>query len=369
MKYVVVDVVVRRGSGGILSVLQDVYQYARKDINNEYIFIVGTSGILQNSKNIRIIVREDLQKSHVRRLWFDFWKGKHYLQKFAPDVLISLQNTAILRVAFPQMVYLHQPIPFVRSYSFSPFKKSERKLFFYQRIAGLAIKANLFLFKQGGITVQTEWMKSEISKYSKAKVFVTKPSISLTDFKNVKGHQNSSHFFFPSTAMIYKNHAALVSAYELLPIELQEQMDLILTITREEFYQLYGQKVTSSHIKFLGRISRRKVIQLLNESILVFPSKVESLGLPLLEAMKLGRPIVASNISPVKEVTNGYSSVQYFDPDNIHDISIALNKAFSMKSPIENLKRDHVDGWKFFFSNVALLSKLDLTKQTQSQDS
>jgi len=49
------------------------------------------------------------------------------------------------------------------------------------------------------------------------------------------------------------------------------------------------------------------------KSILVFPSYVESFGLPLLEAKLTGTYIIASDTPFCREILNGYDNVEFFE--------------------------------------------------------
>lgn len=62
-------------------------------------------------------------------------------------------------------------------------------------------------------------------------------------------------------------------------------------------------------------------------SAFVFPSNYEGFGIPLLQAMASGTPIVASDIAPVREVV-GEAAV-LFDPSNAHEMAEAIYKLLS----------------------------------------
>ena len=56
------------------------------------------------------------------------------------------------------------------------------------------------------------------------------------------------------------------------------------------------------------------------DSILLFPSYVESFGLPLLEAKMTGTPIVASDCPFSKEILKNYNKKVFFNPDDYTDM-------------------------------------------------
>ncbi|MBE0417862.1 MAG: glycosyltransferase family 4 protein [Coriobacteriia bacterium] len=61
--------------------------------------------------------------------------------------------------------------------------------------------------------------------------------------------------------------------------------------------------------------------------LLAFPSKYEGFGLPVLEAMSFGCPVVCSDASSVPEV--GGDAVRYFDPDSVTDMVQGVNAVLS----------------------------------------
>ena len=70
---------------------------------------------------------------------------------------------------------------------------------------------------------------------------------------------------------------------------------------------------TSDHIHFLGRVSDQELVRLYNQAeCFVFPSLYEGFGLPPLEAMACGCPVLVSDIPVEREVCA--DAAQYFNP-------------------------------------------------------
>ncbi len=64
-----------------------------------------------------------------------------------------------------------------------------------------------------------------------------------------------------------------------------------------------------------------------NASVFVFPSLSEGFGLPPLEAMARGVPVVSSNATCLPEILG--DAVLYFDPFDINEMARAIKKALS----------------------------------------
>lgn len=94
------------------------------------------------------------------------------------------------------------------------------------------------------------------------------------------------------------------------------------------FGQQEGLQEESDNIHYLGRVSDEELLTLYHQAeCLIFPSLYEGFGLPLLEAMACGCPVLASDIQVFREVCG--DAAIYFnphDPQNIHDtITTYLN--------------------------------------------
>ena len=69
---------------------------------------------------------------------------------------------------------------------------------------------------------------------------------------------------------------------------------------------------------------------------LVFPSKYEGFGLPILEAMSFGCPVLCSNISSLPEV--GGQAAKYFDPNDLDEIVNVIKNCVYSDSETNTLR-------------------------------
>jgi glycosyltransferase involved in cell wall biosynthesis len=70
--------------------------------------------------------------------------------------------------------------------------------------------------------------------------------------------------------------------------------------------------------------------------LLVMPSTIEGFGLPVLEAMACGTPVVCSRAASLPEV--GGEAVMYFDPQSPEDLAEAIENVLSSKDLHESLR-------------------------------
>jgi glycosyltransferase involved in cell wall biosynthesis len=79
------------------------------------------------------------------------------------------------------------------------------------------------------------------------------------------------------------------------------------------------------NVLLAGRVNDAKLAALYRHCVaLVFPSIYEGFGIPPLEAMHSGRPVLAADIPPVREVC--VDAAQYFDPYDVEDMAKAMRR-------------------------------------------
>lgn len=97
-------------------------------------------------------------------------------------------------------------------------------------------------------------------------------------------------------------------------------------------FQSLLQSLPEGRVKVVGEVSFSDLKNYYaNAKLFVFPSRYEGFGLPLLEAMTFGLPIVSSSAGPLKEV--GGDSVRYFDPENVVEMAETIREALVNPSP------------------------------------
>lgn len=120
--------------------------------------------------------------------------------------------------------------------------------------------------------------------------------------------------------MPYKNVETVIAGMEALPDYELHLLSRIATARRDELEALvpYGARVV-----FHGGVSEEEYEALLRRTTaLVSLSRSEGYGLPLVEAMSLGTPVIASDIPIFREV--GGDGATYVDPDVPGDFAAAV---------------------------------------------
>ncbi|MGC8870639.1 MAG: glycosyltransferase family 4 protein, partial [Brevinematia bacterium] len=121
-------------------------------------------------------------------------------------------------------------------------------------------------------------------------------------------------------------------------------------------------KIPEDRIEFTGKISDEEIVKLYNESeLFIFPSLHEGFGLPPLEAMACGCPVLASNSSSIPEIC--IDAAMYFNPLDIEDIANKLIKATSNTSLLEELRQKGIERAKKFNWETTAKETIKVIKQ------
>jgi len=122
----------------------------------------------------------------------------------------------------------------------------------------------------------------------------------------------------------HKNLPRLIQAFSLLK-ERGLPLSLVITGKPDPHYPEVKNTVKSLKLEddviFPGLVDEKELIHLYNAAfIYVFPSLYEGFGLPPLESMRCGTPVVASKTSSIPEVC-GEDNALFFHPENVEEIA------------------------------------------------
>jgi len=292
--------------------------------NRYYVFVSNDKFSDFHSEHIQIIKVD--RKKWIKRFIWDA-RGMERWSKTTgifPDKIISLQNTPVRFKGVSQFVYLHTPIPFV-PYDWSLFNPIERKMWFYRNIYPFFIK--VFLDEKCKIIVQAEWLKSgflrRFTNVGKEQVIVVRPDVNVGKSDDLQGEKivlergdNPLIFFYPAIDYIYKNHLTLLRALSIIKDRnkaFADRVKVIFTLDKESWVYREAKKLNVEDMLILtGNIPFNKVLEYYKQTdAVLFPSYIETFGLPLLEAAYLGKPILCAEEEYAKEVLPTYEGVAF----------------------------------------------------------
>ncbi len=118
----------------------------------------------------------------------------------------------------------------------------------------------------------------------------------------------------------------------------------------EEVDQTLAETNLGNAVRFLGGIPNEELVYLYNAAkLFAFPSRYEGFGLPPLEAMACGTPVVASNVSSLPEVVG--DAALLVNPEDVDGLAVAMWRALSDETlrrelRAKGLKRAQTFSWE-----------------------
>ena len=128
-----------------------------------------------------------------------------------------------------------------------------------------------------------------------------------------------------------KNVETLVEAFGRLPQPVRDAHDLVLVgdfRRRPELRERAAALGIEKQTRFPGVVDDDRLIELYQQaSLFVFPSRYEGFGLPVLEAMACGCPVISSNASSLPEVAG--DAALLIDPSDVEGLAKAMQRVLS----------------------------------------
>ncbi|MBU0667916.1 glycosyltransferase family 4 protein [Patescibacteria group bacterium] len=140
-------------------------------------------------------------------------------------------------------------------------------------------------------------------------------------------------FLFLSTIEPRKNIPNLIKGFKIFIEKFPKYKDYQLVIAGKTNHKIFSKihSQNNPNIHFPGFISQKDKATLYSmASAFIYPSILEGFGLPLLEAMRCGVPIISSNTSSIPEVT-GKAAI-LINPLKPDEIAAAMNKTLILKN-------------------------------------
>ncbi len=147
--------------------------------------------------------------------------------------------------------------------------------------------------------------------------------------------------FFLGNVEPRKNLPKLIRAFKQLKLERKIEHHLVIGGSRSWHYPELVESCKKSgvmeYVKFIDYVEENDLSALYQASdLFVFPSLYEGFGLPILEAMASGVPVITSNISSMPEV--GGNAVYYVNPYSEEEIAKAIYDVLSNRNVWQELR-------------------------------
>jgi len=280
------------------------------------------------------------------------------IMKYKPDVYFSPGFNPPLFIDIPFVFTIHDLIHI----RFKP-ETSIHKRIFYSSIIRRAIS------RAARILTVSEFTKQEIVNWTgidSSKIVVCYNGISPAFNRHVKLYKDiSPYFLYVGNLKKHKNIERILRAFSFLDSD--EYSLIMVSECTNQISSLVESIGLKNRVKFVRNMSDDTLACYYKGAVaLLMPSLYEGFGLPVVEAMACGTPVITSNVTSLPEIVSDAAIL--VDPYSIDDITAAMLKILSDKNLSMELSARGLERSKFFSWNKTakiVLDVLNIAKKEQ----
>ena len=242
-----------------------------------------------------------------------FFTPGHYSPRFCPiPLVISIMDLAFLR--YPEQFL-------------------QKDLWQLKKWTALSVK------KANKIFAISQSTKNDIIKFygvKPDKIVVTYPGVKMSKVKSQKSKVKGKYFIYIGTLQPRKNVIRLIEAFSSTINHQPSTINHLVIVGKKGWlYDDIFEKVKAlgleKNVIFTGFISEKEKNSLLqNAFAFILPSLYEGFGFPVLEAMKVGCPVIVSKVSSLPEVAGG-ACIYIDNPKSVDSIYKAMLKMIKLR--------------------------------------
>lgn len=294
--------------GGPLTVLRECLASAAAVLPAEFeiIAIVNRADLI-NEPRVRLISIPSSKKSWFHRLYWEWCGFSRISHELKPTLWLSLHDITPRVSAARQAVYCHNPSPFYRIGLREALMEPTFLMFnqFY------ALLYRLFIRRNHCVIVQQDWLRAEfIKRMGQLPVVVAHPSFRAAERPSAPKRGPAFVFIYPALPRVFKNIETLCKAAQLLVSRGVGGFEVRLTLDGSENRYarwLRNRFGDTAHVRFIGRQTKDEMDAHYGEaSAVVFPSKLETWGLPITEGKAQRRPLLVADLPYARETVGTY---------------------------------------------------------------
>ena len=313
---------------GPLSILRDCLAYVSAHLTSEFeVIALVHRRDLFSYPGITYIELPRSRSSWFLRLFYEHIYFRRLSKLWRPLLWLSLHDISPTVEATVQAVYCHNATPFYKPSWRETLLDPKFAIFcwFYGLVYRLNLKRNEL------IIVQQAWMRRQFaSRYGARRVLVAHPAVHRNPVISADRQVSDREycFLYPTFPRVFKNCEVIVDAARLLMARGITNFSVILTFTGDENF--YARRIRQrcqdiSQIRFVGSCDRDDIWQLYGRAdCLLFPSRLETWGLPITEFKCFQKPLVVADLDYAHETVGSYDKAAFFPPNDAESLARAM---------------------------------------------
>ena len=347
--------------GGPLTIYKECLSYIEKNFLKDYkitTLVHDRNLFSEFSSEIDFIEFKDAKKSYLKRCYYEYVYFKKLSREIKPYLWFSLHDITPDVIAEKTAVYCHNPIIFYKMEKHQIWK--EWKLFLFSKFYKYIYKINIR--KNDYVIVQQNWIREEFEKiFNINNVVVAHPDINLEDIdrRDENKEKEENTFIFASFPRVFKNFEIICEAVKILEEKGINNFKVYLTIKGNEnrySEEIYNKYKNLKCLEFTGLLRRDILLEYYrNVKCVIFPSKLETWGLPITEAKAMKKPLLLADLPYSHETLGDYEKVMFFNTELPYELAEKMEKFLGKEEIIyegnkaEKIKAPYCRNWKELF--------------------
>lgn len=316
---------------------------ARIDERNDYFLYVDRPDGFATDLPSNFISKRVSGKAHlIGAGWREQWAVPSWIRRDRVDISHFPSNTGPLRLSSGLIVTLHDVISLNHQIPSLPNMKGSTVHFALQVyskfvIPRVAIKAKAvitvsqFAKKQIAMRLRIPAERIHVTHLAPdATMAPVRPAMkpNLRDYL-VENYGITKPYLLGVGHEPHKNLERLVEAFQILRARWGREISLTLIVAHEparsRLRQLVSKEGLNSSVRLLGSVTQQDLVRIYGlAEAFIFPSLEEGFGLPPLEAMACGTPVIASNHSAIPEIVG--DAALMVTPIDALEIAISIQR-------------------------------------------
>ncbi|MGQ8338729.1 glycosyltransferase family 4 protein [Sunxiuqinia sp. A32] len=290
-------------------------------------------------------------------MWFEL-QVPRILKKYKVDLFLSPDGYLSLNTKVKQLTVIHD-INFAHRPKDLPWLTAKYYNFFFPKFARKAKRIATVSFYSKEDIVRTYKLNPDNIDviYNGVNTLYTPTDTEEQDQTRLKYSNGKPYFLYIGSLHPRKNICGLLRAYDAFRTSMDSNVKLLITggemFKTGDITKTYEGMRFKDDVIFTGRLTIQDLHQVLGAALaLTFVPFFEGFGIPVIEGMSAGIPVICSNTTSLPEV--GGNAVYYADPFDISQIKDAMiNVLEDEQLRMDLIRKGHVQQKKFSWDKTA----------------